>query len=337
MRILTLAHQWIPDHCAGAEVMLHTMLRALAARGHEVTVSLSQQAGRPYELDGVRILPKVGDGRVTPDADVLITHLENTPRATLLGKWNKIPVVQVLHNTMGATRNWLTHEPVALAVHNSQWMLADYKAWCEANDHRLPRSIVCRPPVDPAQYATTPGDRVTLINLRQDETSPDGTVLGKGAELFWQLAGMLPDVKFLGVTGAYGQQMVRDLPNVEVLDHVPHHEMRDRVYARTRILLMPSSYESWGRTAVEAMASGIPTLYHPTPGLLEAVGDAALGVNHAGIGINRNQPDLWAEALRILADERIYNGFRTAALRRSAELDPTEDLNLWCEAVESLR
>jgi glycosyltransferase involved in cell wall biosynthesis len=84
------------------------------------------------------------------------------------------------------------------------------------------------------------------------------------------------------------------------------------------------------------MASGIPTLYHPTLGLLEAVGDAALGVNHAGIGINRDQPDLWAEALRILADERIYSGFRKAALRRSAELDPTEDLNNWCEAVESL-
>lgn len=330
MRILTLAHQWIPEHCAGAEVMLHAMLRALAARGHEVTVQLSRQTGDPYQLDGVSVLPKADDGRVNPDADVLVTHLENTPQATLLGKWNNVPVVQVLHNTMDVTRAWLVREPVALAVHNSRWMLTDYTDWCATSEHQLPRSIVVRPPVDPAEYATTPGDRVTLINLRRDETSKDGTVLGKGAELFWALAELLPDVQFLAVKGAYGAQMVRELPNVETLDHVPHHDMREKVYARTRVLLMPSSYESWGRTAVEAMASGIPVVYHPTEGLVESVGNA-------GIPVDRTRLDQWMEALRILRHEGIYNGFRKAALRRSAELDPTEDLSLWCEAVESLQ
>jgi len=195
---------------------------------------------------------------------------------------------------------------------------------------------VCRPPVFAADYATTPGDCITLINLRPDETTRDGVTLGKGAELFWELAKLLPDQKFLGVKGAYGEQLVYDLPNVQVLDHVPHDQMREKVYARTRVLLMPSSYESWGRTAVEAMASGIPTVHHPTSGLLEAVGDADIGRNRAGIGIDRNQAGLWSEALRLLANERIYNGFRKAALRRSAELDPTEDLNNWCDAVESL-
>jgi glycosyltransferase involved in cell wall biosynthesis len=330
MRILALAHQWIPGHCAGAEVMLHAMLRALAARGHQVAVSLSRQTGDPYELDGVAIAPTAGSGTVVPDADILITHLENTPRATLLGKWHHVPVIQVLHNTMDVTRSWLVREPVALAVHNSHWMLADYTAWCKANGHELPPSIVVRPPVDPAEYATSPGDCVTLINLRPDETSRDGTVLGKGAELFWALAELLPDIKFLGVKGAYGEQMVRDLPNVEVLEHVPHDQMREKVYARTRVLLMPSSYESWGRTAVEAMASGIPTVYHPTLGLTESVGAA-------GIPVDRKLPAHWAEALRILSHEGIYAGFRKAALRRSAELDPTEDLSTWCEAVESLR
>lgn len=328
MRILTLAHQWIPAHCAGAEVMLHAMLRALAARGHEVTVSLSRQTGDPYELDGVKIQPKAGSGRVQPDADVLVTHLENTPRATLLGKWNDVPVVQVLHNTMDVTRGWLVREPVALAVHNSQWMLADYTAWCERNGHELPRSIVCRPPVSAAEYATTPGDRITLINLRPDETTRDGVVLGKGAELFWELAKLLPEQKFLGVKGAYGEQLVYDLPNVEVLDHVPHDQMRDRVYGRTRVLLMPSSYESWGRTAVEAMASGIPVIYHETPGLTEAVGGA-------GIAAPNRDLDWWASALRVM--DYLHGGLSLAAKNRAAALDPTEDLNAWCDAVESLR
>src|SRR6202008_4402278 len=108
-----------------------------------------------------------------------------------------------------------------------------------------PRVVVVRPLVRSAEFATEPGDRVTLVNLRPMEMSPGGAVMGKGAELFWTLAERMPGVKFLGVRGAYGGQMVRDdLPNVEVLDPVPAHEMRDRVFARTRVLLMPSSYES---------------------------------------------------------------------------------------------
>jgi len=331
MRILTLAHQWIPEHCAGAEVMLHTMLRALTARGHEVSVCLSRQTGDPYQLDGIDILPRVGDGQITPTADVLITHLENTPRATLLGKWNDIPVVQVLHNTMQVTRGWLVREPVALAVHNSQWMLADYTAWCRIHGHELPSSMVVRPPVWAHEYATTPGDCVTLINLRPDERTSDGETFGKGAELFWELAERLPDVKFLGVKGAYGEQMVRDLPNVEVLEHIPHEQMREQVYARTRVLLMPSSYESWGRTAVEAMASGIPVLAHPTPGLVEALGGS-------GILMDRRDVAVWAEAIQALGEgSPVYDMFSAESRRRSAELDPTEDLNAWCEAVESLK
>jgi glycosyltransferase involved in cell wall biosynthesis len=336
VRILTLAHRWIPEHNAGAELMLHGMLCALAARGREVVVLLSHQDGDEYKLDGLRIIPGADDPCVRgwiadPDTAVVVTHLASTPRATMLAKWSGKPVVQVLHNTMDITREWLVREPVALAVHNSQWMLADYRGWCIATGRALPHSIIVRPPVYATDYATTPGDRVTLINLRRMESSPSGLTMGKGAELFWQLAERMPDTLFLGVKGAYGSQFVRDdLPNVEVLEHVPHDRMREKVYARTRVLLMPSSYESWGRTAVEAMASGIPVVYHPTDGLREAVG-------WRGIAVHRDDLDGWAHSLRWLSKEDFYAQRSTWARERSAELDPTEDLRAWCEAVESLR
>lgn len=331
MRILALAHQWIPAHNAGAEVMLHGMLRALVARGHDVTVVLSRQSGPAFDLDGVRVEPGGDVGTRLAEADVIVTHLENTPAATLRGKWTGIPVVQVLHNTMQVTRDWLVREPVALAVCNSQWMHLDYAMWCQQAGTTMPRTIVVRPPVDAAEYATTPGDRVTLINLRPDETGPSGVTLGKGAELFWELAERMPDTQFLGVRGAYGAQMVRhNLPNVEVLDHVPHDRMRDEVYARTRVLLMPSSYESWGRTAVEAMCSGIPVLAHETPGLLEALGPA-------GLFCDRDDPAQWVAALRALDSPRAYRTASMRALARSAQLEPTADLAAWCDAVESLR
>jgi glycosyltransferase involved in cell wall biosynthesis len=335
VRILVLAHRWIPEHSAGAEVMLHGMLRALVARGHEAVVLLWRQGGEEYKLDGVTVIPEADDPCVRgwvadPETDVIVTHLEDTPRATLLAKWSSKPAVHVLHNTMEITREWLVREPVALAVHNSQWMLDDYRRWCVEHERTLPRSIVVCPPVYAADYATTPGDRVTLVNLRRMESSPGGGVMGKGAELFWQLAERMPDLKFLGVRGAYGGQLVRDdLPNVEVLEHVPHDQMRERVYARTRVLLMPSSYESWGRTAVEAMASGIPVVYHPTDGLREAVG-------WRGIAIHHDDVDGWAHTLRLLSKPDFYAQRSAWARERAAELDPTEDLNTWCEAIESL-
>ena len=62
----------------------------------------------------------------------------------------------------------------SLVVFNSL-SLAAVSAWTG-------RSIVCHPPVDPRAYRTTPGERVTLINLAEE----------KGGFVFWKLARRLP-------------------------------------------------------------------------------------------------------------------------------------------------
>src|SRR5690606_40255665 len=87
MRVLALAHQYLPYHCAGAETMLHAMLRALVRRGHQVDLSLSQQTGQPYTVEGVRVWPHVDKRdpfRWLHQADVIVSHLENKPRAAFL-------------------------------------------------------------------------------------------------------------------------------------------------------------------------------------------------------------------------------------------------------------
>lgn len=330
MRILALAHQYVPAHNAGAEVMLHAMLRALAGAGHEVVVLLSRQGGDPYVLDGVYVRPerdKHHAVRAVLDSDVVITHLENTPRASILGRLNDRPVITLLHNTMQVTKEWLAREMPALAVANSQWMHRDIIDWF--GERERPRIVVVRPPVDLAEYRTTPGDRVTLINLRKMEQSPGGMMMGKGSEVFWELAHRMPGTDFLGVRGSYGAQDVRTLRNVEVLDHVPHGQIRDRVYARTRVLLMPSSYESWGRVGVEAMCSGIPVIAHPTPGLVESLGPA-------GIFVDRDDVDGWRTVLAALDDPDRYAVASAAARARAAELDPADDMRNWCDQVEEV-
>lgn len=335
MKVLALAHQYVPVRCAGAETMLHSMLRALAARGHQVDVSLSRQTGMPpYEVDGVRVWPwtdKRDVFRWLGDANLIVAHLENTPRATFLGQYNRIPVALVHHNTFDTSKNALAtaQARVDLVAVNSHWMAEDLARWHRNQRLPQPGTIVVRPLVDPDEYATTPGDRVTLVNLRRaDGGDHDG--LSKGGETLRALAERMPRVEFLGVTGAYGwQQDMSGLPNVEVLPHVPAHEMRDRVYSRTRVLLVPSSYESWGRVANEAMCSGIPVVASPTPGLRECVGDA-------GIYVDWRDVDGWVRALQRLAMPGPWKHWSGKARARAEQLRPGPDLARWCDAAEKV-
>ncbi|MFI6510130.1 glycosyltransferase family 4 protein [Streptosporangium sp. NPDC050855] len=320
---MAMLHAYPPAHNAGAEWMVHTMLRALVERDHEVDVVLSNPvAGGSYELDGVRVHPfrsKHDPFDYTDRADAIITHLENTQRASMIGQMRGIPVVHVLHNTFPQTKNWLRKGPCSLAVYNSQWMRTDFETWLNSVNTPRPNSVVIHPPVLADEYRTKHGDRVTLINLFKP----------KGSETFWRLAERMPDVEFLAVTGGYGDQDIRDLPNVEVLSNLPGDRMRDEVYARTKLLLMPSDYESWGRVGVEGMVSGIPVIAHPTPGLQESLGDA-------GVFVDRNDLDGWEKEIRRLLAPRAYGAASKRAIARAAELDPAEDLTRWCDAIEAL-
>ena len=326
MRIVARLHGYPPRHNAGAEWMAHSMLRALVERGHEVTVWLSRYSGdgKPYDLDGVHVVPlaaRLAFATAVRQANVLLSHLENGPATGSLARGYGKPLVVLCHNTHRPTFREAASGQTALAVYNSEWMAHEAELFCAEYPRavRPEQSLIVRPPVFADEYRTKPGDRVTLVNCNLD----------KGGRLFEQLARRMPDTKFLAVRGAYGEQILPELPNVEVVDHVCGHEMRDQVYARTRVLLMPSSYESWGRAGVEALASGIPVVAHPTPGLVESLGEA-------GIFADRNDVDGYEAVLRKLQTASEWRLASKRAKARSADLDPAADLSAWCDAVEAL-
>lgn len=329
LKVMARVHAYPPRHNAGAEWMTHSLLRALVARGHDVDVWLSRYSPdrEPYDLDGVRVVPFAAGldfGAAAGAADVMVSYLENVPAAGALARQTGTPLVVICHNTQPVTFRNVGRASAALAVYNSLHMRADAEAYfCEYTAALRPaRTLVVRPPVLPEDYATRPGDCVTLINLNRD----------KGGDLFWRLAERFPRTPFLGVKGSYGHQIDRPggLPNVEILEHVPGDRMRDDVYARTRVLLVPSATESWGRVAVEAMASGIPVIASPAVGLVECLAGAGVFAEHT-------DTEAWASALDQLTDPACWAKASERAQARSKELDPAAELAAWCDAIETLK
>lgn len=308
MLVVAVVPLYPPASRVGAWLSTHECLRHLAHLGHTVHVCRRLGGEGPgYDLDGVNVEPSPTDAEtLVASADVVISHLGDDGVAAKLALRHRRPLVRMVH---GATSDATTKLCSAtLAVFNSESARVASR-WTGP-------SIVVHPPLNPADYRTTPGDRVTIVNLSHD----------KGGRHFWLLATTMPDVKFLGARGGYGAQMIRRRPNVDVVG--PTESMRDDVYARTRILLMPSKHETWGRVGLEAMSSGIPVIAHPTPGLRESLGDA-------GIFADRNNLAQWRTAIRSLLE----GGWREAserALRHVAAFDVAHELQVFSDAIEAL-
>jgi glycosyltransferase involved in cell wall biosynthesis len=325
-RIVAHVHAFPPEHNAGAEHMLVSMLRPLVERGHDVSVWLSRygKTSAAYEYRGIQVVPlgaRLDFATAVRRADVLVSHLECVPSTSALARGYGKPVVAICHNTHKPTFRDMAAGGTALAVYNSEWMRAEAELFFAEypKSVRPAAELIVRPPVFSDEYRTRSGRAIALVNCNPE----------KGGNVLRRLAERMPNQQFLAVRGAYGQQILPDLPNVEIIDHVDGQDMRDRVYARTRVLLMPSSYESWGRAGVEALASGIPVVAHPTPGLCESLGEA-------GIFVDRNDIDGYEMVLRKLTAPAEYRLASKRAKARSAELDPAADLAAWCTAIESL-
>ncbi|HXY91838.1 MAG TPA: glycosyltransferase [Acidimicrobiia bacterium] len=180
------------------------------------------------------------------------------------------------------------------------------------------RAVVLHPPIDEVDYLTTRGDAITLVNPIDE----------KGIGLLLALARRLPTRGFLTVMGRSLQPLPASLPpNLTVLS--TQADMRV-VYGRTRILLVPSAYESYGRVGLEAAVSGIPTIAHDITGLRESLADAALWVDPTA------PLDDWIARIAELDDPETYAQWSARARRRFDELDPDREFDEFERALVRL-
>lgn len=257
----------------------------------------------PYFLDKVEVFPaKPGDTTIPLNlmgwCEITFTHLEYTNWTIQLGRIKKKPVFQIVHNDTAYHCVVGAFQPLNI-VYNSQWIADKLKY-----NHR---SMVMTPPVDYNHYDLgrdpSQNEYITLINCNEN----------KGGKIFSEIARRMPEKRFLAVRGSYEEQFIEDLPNVAIHPNTPDILP---IYAITRILLMPSKYESWGMTASEAMCNGIPVICTETPGLLE---------NTAGkmLYCDRDDIDGWVSKIKSLDKKATYTRYSNAGRARAKELEPS--------------
>jgi glycosyltransferase involved in cell wall biosynthesis len=324
MNILWSIHLYPPNHNCGSEYVAHNINKFLISKGHQVRVFLHQaemhKVSVPYNYEGVDVMG--GNAIRQCDsyrwADVILTHLDYTQYTILMGYEVKRPLVHFIHNDTPYTSIQTAFRGQHV-VYNSQW-ISDKLAY------QWP-STVLTPPCDYDYYNVCENpeenEYITLINLD----------VNKGGEILREVARAMPDKKFLGVIGSYSTggkgQIIEQPGNVKVVPNTPDILS---IYKQTRVLLMPSEYESWGRTATEAMCSGIPVIACPTPGLKENLGEAGVWIparkptkrTDDGEIIEEYEYDITelVNSIKRLDDKEYYKSISVKSRDRAQELRP---------------
>jgi glycosyltransferase involved in cell wall biosynthesis len=320
MRILWSIHLYPPHHNCGSEYVAHHVNKYLVSKGHHVRIILHQAEMHgirtPYEYEGVEVMGSIGNVDAYRWADVVMTHLDFTQFTIALADMAKRPLIHFVHNdtTYSSIQNAFKGNYV---VFNSNWIK-------EKLDYDWP-GFVLNPPCDYDYYNVNENpetnEYITLINLDKN----------KGGEVLRNVALAMPDRKFLGVLGSYSSPwqigQIKDQPsNVTIMANTPDVLS---VYKQTRVLLMPSAYESWGRTATEAMCNGIPVICTPTPGLKENCKDAGIYIPERGKIEEGDEfkPEVYdinpiVKAIKKLDDKEYYAKVSEKSRKRAQELKP---------------
>lgn len=326
MKIAAVVHFAMPWRNAGSETVAHHMMRILVEAGHDVRCWVTDVPGvGPTMFEGVELIP-VRNVMVGVTAarnwrpDVFLSHHQNASMTQRFARGIGARSIYLTHNDMDINMIPLRFQP-DLVVHNSHWVRESLQRY-----EIKGQQIVVHPPLDCARHSVYPSlehrNRVTLINVNEH----------KGGKILFALAARMPDVGFMGVVGGHGIQLKppRGLPNLRMVPHSP--ELKP-VWSDTRVLIMPSVYESYGLVGIEAGCSGIPTIANETPGLLESLGDAGRFITV------RDDLDRWEAAVRHLMDNTAAYSIASAQAHANsvAKCEQTEaDMARFVAAVEDL-
>ena len=322
MRVVFFA-QHMPDPC-GAFFHDVVLAQALQARGHQVFfVTVVTKFPRKGVYRGIPFAFYENAGAELGAADVWCSpHFPFMGAVRRLNERFEKPIVVTMH--FGEERKFIENCTRAGKWAEFLWFVSEHikqnvlstttLAPCFVDTHVVrPHFVENQIKMwEPPQRPT--GDCITLINAN----------ILKGAPLFVEMAKRFPDRKFLGVRPYYKAIPLPDVPNIEWVDI--QDDIRT-IMSKTRILMVPSYYESWGRVAFEAMYNGIPVLYTQPfkeeqmgykSGTTEGMRD---WIQDNGIACDLKNPDDWQAAILKLDDPEVYNDYSDRAYKCTRDMD----------------
>lgn len=305
LRIIAFLLTYPPHRRNGAFLTTQTFLDHLATRGHDVHVVVKSRL--PVRRSGAVPVHPYAQTRslMSPQTDVVLTHHGYLGGAPMHKQASRAKHLVMVHGEQSI--------PIPASA-DLMWFPSEACRQFYAHDGP---SLVVAPPVFGETYRTEPGQEVALVGLTPN----------KGVAILDELARRLPHISFLGIASSYDRQVRFTQPNVRYLPNTA--DMRG-IYARTRVLIMPSASESYGRVGIEAMYSGIPVVASPLPGIVEALGDSASYADPGDI-------DEWVRLVdRLTASKTAWRQASRAALRQVRALDPAAGVETFADALEAL-
>lgn len=305
MRIVCIYYEYPPFLLAGSEVGAHEINKFLKGKGHEVVVYTNNRGLDEYE--GIQ-LRYYDPGRITvacKTADWIFSQFQWSPFAAEKAAQFKKKAMVFFHTSTsyGTLNNPFKFDQRLHICYNSNVLRQQI-------NYRHPYFIL-NPFVDEERVKIRKHDPryVTLINCGQN----------KGGDFLVQLAKRMPEVDFMGVQGGYSKQIM-DLES-ENIQYVAKTNNPRLIYEQTKILIVPSAYESWGRVVHEAMLNGIPVIATPNPGVMECGGEAVVYCERIStVGWER-------EITKLLTDKKYYTQRAKAGLKRAAQLNTKQQLH----------
>jgi glycosyltransferase involved in cell wall biosynthesis len=320
----------MPDLC-GAFLHDVDLALELLKRGHQVVFLTIQKPVEGYSggyWQGFRYLHYSAATSFLDTSDIwLCPHSPIFPDVRKLNRFGyNRPIIATCHfdgNYTAITNNSpQRHEWVEMVCFINRVMEPQYRKSISPWPSQIVRTEVVRPILHREKVTFEGGPQggcITLINAN----------VNKGVHQFLALARAMPDHKFLGVLPYYGETTVPPAP--ENVEWTPFQNDIREILKRTRILLVPSYYESFGRVAVEAMINGIPVLYSKPVTNSIYPGGSTDGLDEwirpTGIGLPREATQAWADAVRDLDDPEAYTQ------KSEASRAHVEAMNLFSEGA----
>ena len=285
MKILVVTKLYMHKNKAGGESYLHNFLKQLNNR---ISVNLNVlipncKEMKKFNYEGIIInetteLFNNDLLEYCKEADLVISHLDYGFETINYCLKNNIPNIMIFHNSIDQYNPFIEDERV-IKIFNSNYVKKDYldRGLIPVN-YYLIYPFVDFPKLSKFKKITENRIYITLVNPSEN----------KGADIVLNLAKKNKKRKFLIVKGGYylhHQKKYIDefqkLPNCHVIENTPNI-IKD-IYLKSKIVLQPSTYETYGMVAQEASCLGIPVIVNElSKGLKENLGKLSLS------GIEKN-------------------------------------------------